>query len=195
MDAICPATSRGSSPAIDGSLERGGGLLALHRRYKDAPAMLQRTRAGRDLSRFRYHIAESFFRGLDVGHQESRILFYQSGIVTQLALSSHLLDVGFEDAWCARHLALDVSKALAYANATGLRHDSPEMARLASVLSPYWKWNRPARRDAHAPDDVGFSAEEIRELLRNLLEQVYQVTGHNRPKRWRPHIAERGAPA
>ena len=32
---------------------------------------------------------------------------------------------------------------LAYANATGLGHDCPVMARLAVILSPYWKWGYP----------------------------------------------------
>ncbi|WP_158213634.1 hypothetical protein [Sphingopyxis witflariensis] len=70
-------------------------LMPLHDHYEDEPAALVRTKEKRGLSRFRYHNAESFFESLDRGfydrHDE---MFYQSGIVAQLALSAHLLDVG-----------------------------------------------------------------------------------------------------
>src|SRR3546814_5853816 len=61
-------------------------------------------------------------------------LFYHVGIVMQLGLSSHLLDVGFDDQWCARHLAYRVAKSLAYANATGLGFEGPEVELLAAIL-------------------------------------------------------------
>jgi hypothetical protein len=40
-------------------------------------------------------------------------LLYRAGIVAQLGLSSHLINVGFADAWCARHVGLCVADGLA----------------------------------------------------------------------------------
>jgi hypothetical protein len=114
-----------------------GALAALHREHDDEPALLCRSGEGRSLSRFRYHRAESFFETLEAGILTSNdeVLNY-SGIVARLALSSHLLDSGFDDEWCARRIGLRVAKGLAYANATGLGHACPDMARLAAVLTP-----------------------------------------------------------
>uniref|UniRef100_UPI0035CBDA59 hypothetical protein n=1 Tax=uncultured Sphingomonas sp. TaxID=158754 RepID=UPI0035CBDA59 len=160
-------------------------LDLLYDGFGDVPATLVRTRAGRELSRARYHTAETFFAPIE--HQFPQPLedtLYRAGIVAQLGLSSHLIDVGFADAWCARHVGLCVADALAYSNATGLGHDSPDMARLAEVLTPYWKWNSVHLWDAPTPDDGGFTEEQIRALLRALLDRVYDVTGHPRPKKW-----------
>ncbi len=162
-------------------------LADLHKRYGDSPAALVRTKAGRGLSRFRYHNAESFYQGLEHGLYDSDggEMLYQSGIVAQLALSSHLLDVGFADEWNARHIRLDVAKSLAHANATGFGHDCPDMARLAAILSPYWKWGHAHRIDAPCLGNGGFTAGEVRPLLRALLDRVHDVTGHRRPNGWR----------
>jgi len=161
-------------------------LATLHREHGDEPALLSRSREGRSLSRLRYHRAESFFETLQAGIFTSDAeTFYYSGIVAQLALSSHLLDIGFEDEWCARHIGLRVAKSLAYANATGLGHECPDIARLAVVLTPYWKWNQPPRWGEPEPDDGGFTAAQIRLLLRALLDHVHRVTGHRRPRGWR----------
>ncbi|HEX8055645.1 MAG TPA: hypothetical protein VF481_03205 [Novosphingobium sp.] len=103
---------------------------------------------------------------------------YGSGIVAQLALSSHLLDVGFPDDWCARYIGLFVARSLAYANATGLGLDCSETARLAEVISPYSKWNSCSLAEGKRPNDGGFTPEQIRELLEVLLHHVGQVTGH-----------------
>lgn len=158
-------------------------LAALHREHDDEPALLCRSREGRSLSRFRYHRAESFFETLEAGilTGNDEVLYY-SGIVAQLALSGHLLDIGFVDEWCARHIGLRVAKSLAYANATGLGHECLDMVRLAAVLTPYWKWNQPPRWGEPAPDDGGFTADQIRPLLRALLDHVHRVTGHPRPR-------------
>ena len=163
----------------------GEALATLHREHDDEPALLCRSREGRSLSRFRYHRAESFFGTLDAGILTSNdeVLYY-SGIVAQLALSSHLLDIGFEDKWCARYIGLRVAKALAYANATGLGHACPDMARPAAVLTPYWKWRRP-RWDDPTPANGGFTADQVCPLLRALLNCVHEVTGHTRPNGWR----------
>ncbi|MEO9129705.1 MAG: hypothetical protein ABI240_00705 [Sphingomonas sp.] len=163
----------------------GAALAALHAEHADEPAFLCRSREGRSLSRFRYHRAESFFQTIEAGILTSNdeILYY-SGIVAQLALSGHLLDIGFEDEWCACHIGLRVAKGLAYANATGLGHACPDMARLAAVLTPYWKWRQP-RWDEPMPADGGFTAEEVHPLLRALLNRVHEATGHRRPNGWR----------
>jgi hypothetical protein len=129
----------------------------------------------------------SFYRGLDQGFygHDVREMLYRSGIVAQLALSSHLLDMGFPDEWNARHVRLDVAKSLAYANATGFGHDCPDMARLATVLSPYWKWGHAHRFDKPRPDAGGFTLDAIRPLLCALLDRVHDVTGQRRPNGWR----------
>lgn len=161
-------------------------LTPLHDHYDDEPAALVRTKEGRSLSRFRYHNAESFFESLDRGFCDRRDeMLYQSGIVAQLALSAHLLDIGFSDEWNARHIRLDVGKGLVHANVTGFAHHCPDMARLAAVLSPYWKWGHAHQYDKPRPGHGAFTIEEIRPILRALLDRVHDVTGHPRPKGWR----------
>lgn len=160
-------------------------LASLHEGYGDAPVVMTRTKDGRRLSRVRYERAESFVRMIELGFPfPSRQLLYQSGIVAQLAISSHLLDVGFPDAWNARHIGLRVAKSLAYANATGFAHDCADMARLAEVLTPYWKWNTGRMFGEPEPDDGGFTAEQVGPLLRRLLDRVHDITGHPRPAGW-----------
>src|SRR3546814_2156629 len=57
---------------------------------------VSRTREGRLLSRSRYRNAESFFLAIgELRFPDTGDLLYQTGIVAQMALSSHLLDVGF----------------------------------------------------------------------------------------------------
>ena len=166
-------------------------LAALHKEHDDEPALLCRSKEGRKLSRSRCHRAESFFQTLEAGILTSNEdTLYYSGIVAQLSLSAHLLDIGFEDEWCARYIGLRIAKSLAYANATGLGHECPDMARLAVVLTPYWKWRQPRWSDP-APDDGGFNANEVRPLLRALLDRVHEVTGHPRPNGWRRRVASR----
>lgn len=162
-------------------------LAKLHDQYADRPPALVRTKAGRSLSRFRYHNAESFFLGIEKGivrHPTDRL--YQIGIVFQLGLSSHLLDVGFADAWCARYIGLNIARSLAYANATGLGFETTDMELLTAILSPYGKWRNASPRDV-APD-FPFSAEELRMLTRALLDRVHQVTGHPRPRGWQHRL-------
>lgn len=161
-------------------------LVDLHEVYDHEQTSPQRTKTGRSLSRFRYHNAERFY--LKVGAQYARTgepLMYASGIVVQLALSAYLLDIGFDDQWCARQIGLHVAQSLAYANATGLGHHCPDMARLAMVLSPYWQWNRVRLFGEPEPDDGGFTVEQISPLLHALLDRVHAVTGHPRPNGWR----------
>lgn len=101
-------------------------------RFEAPPAVasefvsLLRSREGRRLSRIRYHRAESFFTPIEAGFLlRTSDQLYQVGIVLQLALSSHLLDVGFADAWCAQNIGLHVNKSLERANATGLPSTVP----------------------------------------------------------------------
>ena len=167
-------------------------LTQLHDCYDHEPAAPVRTKEWRSLSRFRYHNAEAFFEPLDRGfYDRPDEMLYQSGIVVQLALTSHLLDVGFSDRWNAENIRLDVSKGLAYANATGFAHHCPNMARLAAVLSPYWKWGHVHQFDQPRPSDGGFTISEVCPLLRSLLDRVHDVTGHPRPNGW--HSSRRKA--
>lgn len=140
---------------------------------------LHRTSEARRLSRVRYHNAESFLSSVEHGfrfHDKDQL--YYIGITLQLALSAHLLDVGFDDAWCAKNIGLHVDKSLALANATGLGHDSLELKQLAEFLSPYGRWRNSS--GSVAADTCPFSHEEIRRLTRELLERVREVTGHLR---------------
>jgi hypothetical protein len=72
----------------------GETLVSLHAGYGDDPAAIIRTKEGRALSRRRYHVAEGFF---PAEHERAdwRGYLYRAGITAQLALSSHLLDMGF----------------------------------------------------------------------------------------------------
>jgi hypothetical protein len=144
------------------------------------PGELKRTSQGRQLSRSRYHNAEGFFRFAD---QRAEVLdadaLYSIGIVIQLGLSAHLLDVGFDDQWCARHLGLHVSRSLAWANATGFGFETAGFELLAALLSPYGKWRHAWGRDTL---DFPFTQAEILLLVRLMLDHVRGVTGHPRPR-------------
>lgn len=145
-----------------------------------------RTREGRVLSQCRYRNAESFFLAIEeLRFTDTGDLLYQTGIVAQMALSSHLLDVGFDDRWCARNIGLHIGKALAYANATGLNYHSRSLERLAPVLSPYNVWRNPDLDGSRPP--VPTSLPDIPPLLRDLLDHVRAVTGHPRPRRRKAH--------
>jgi hypothetical protein len=153
-------------------------LASLHKRFGDGPAEIQRTAGGRQLSRARYQRAEEFLPRAPDCDDPDHAFLYRAGICAQLGLSSYLLDIGFDDLWCAHHIGLRVAHALAYANATGLGHDDADMARLAVVLTPYWKWNVPAGYREAVLDDGGFVPDQVRSLLRALLDQIRLVTGH-----------------
>lgn len=169
LAALLTPTARTSSSA----------LTTLWKTYRAQPVDLLRTRAGRSLSRERYRRAEAFMLTIAPGTSgDWPDYLYQAGIVAQLALSSHLLDVGFPDNWCASHIGLKVDRSLAYANATGLGYECEKTDRLAQVLTPYWKWNRRALVDTPCPDDDGFTPDQVSILLRALLDHVKHVTGH-----------------
>jgi len=158
--------------------------------YHDEPVVLRRTRAGRGDSRFRYHNAESFFLGIEKGIVRDQCdRLYQTGIVLQLGLSSHLFDLGFTDPWCARHIGLSIARSLAYANASGFGFELAEFDLLAAILSPYGKWRYPQPREQI--EDLPFTPEQIRMLTRMLLDHVHHVTGHPRPRGWNAHYARR----
>lgn len=146
----------------------------------------ERSRAGRALSNVRYRNAESFFLAIEERlFSDTTDLLYQTGIVAQLALTSHLLDIGFDDRWCARNIGLHIDKALAYANATGLNYHSPALERLAPALSPYNVWRNPNLDGSRPPAPK--SLPDIPALLRGLLDHVRGVTGHPRPRRGKAH--------
>lgn len=147
---------------------------------------LVRSRAGRVLSEARYRNGESFYAAIaELRFGNTGDLLYHTGIVVQMALSSHLLDVGYDDQWCARNIGLHISKALAYANATGLNYHSPELKRLVPVLSPYNVWRSPDLHGSLPPQPA--SLPNIPPLLRDLLDHVRMVTGHPRPRRKKAH--------
>lgn len=159
-------------------------LEPVFRRYEDHLTSLTRTKAGRALSRHRYKSAEIAFAPLEAGAfgGNTRVTLHQSGAVLKLAMCAYLLDVGFPDEWNASCLNQDIAKALAYANATGLGHDCADMAALAVILSPYWKWGYPHLIGDPPMDTGGFTPERIRPLVRALLDRVADATGHRRPK-------------
>jgi len=159
-------------------------LASLHKRYEDEPATLVRTKAGRALSGDRYHSAEISFWAIEAGFfaDSTRVTLHQAGAIAKLALCAHLLDVGFPDDWNAVHIQQDIAKAMAYANATGFGHDCPDMARLAVILTPYWKWGYPHLIGDPPMDDGGFTPDRVRPLVRALLDRVADVTGHRRPR-------------
>lgn len=189
MDNLVPATSLRHNAAtravIMASLPNDNSALArLWKLYDAEPVRLIRTREGRQLSLARYRRAEEFMFSLmpEAPGDWSHFL-YSTGIVAQLALSSHLLDVGFSDPWCARHISLHVDRSFAYANATAFGHECAETKRLMDVLSPYWKWNRMHLTAGAHPDDGGFTPDQVRGLVGVLLDHVQHVTGHARPRR------------
>lgn len=154
-------------------------LDTLQRRFGVQKVSLLRTQEGREASAFRYCNAHQFFPDARKGQHERANFLYSAGITAQLALSSHLLDVGFPDAWCARFIGLRVAWSLAYANATGLGHDCPRMHKLSRVLHPYWKWNAASQiHRRKKPNTGGFEPDEVQTLLAALLKQVRLVTGH-----------------
>ena len=167
-------------------------LAFLHHRYEDEPVVLARTKAGRGLSGDRYDSAEIAFASIEAGFfaRDVRVTLHQAGAVAKLALCAHFLDIGFPDGWLATHIRQDIAKALAYANATGLGHDCSDMAQLAVILSPYWKWGYPHLIGDPPMEDGGFKPDRVRSLVRALLDRVADVTGHSRPKGCHP---QRGA--
>lgn len=190
MDSLIPGTSQrpvsGAMTTLPASTlvapaagPQSAALAALWKAHDAEPVQLLRTREGRSLSRERYRRADEFMLHLAPGAPGDWPDFlYFAGIVAQLALSSHLLNVGFPDTWCARHIGLHVARSLAYANASGLGLECTETARLAHVLTPYCKWNRRSLADSPRPNDGGFTPNEARALLRALVDHVGYVTGH-----------------
>src|SRR3546814_341709 len=181
-----PLSLRGALPICRATM---GVLVQQVAAGGDEPTALRRTSEGRSASDSRYHNAEEFFSSIEEGfHRDRSNLLYQTGIVMQLGLSAHLLDIGFDDRWCAQNLGHRVAKSLAYAHATGLGYEGPEIELLAAVLTPYWKWNSlsqiQAKENGTKPKDGPFSRDDICCLTRALLDHVRYVTGHPRPEWW-----------
>ncbi|WP_022678035.1 hypothetical protein [Novosphingobium sp. B-7] len=191
METIVPATSSNlSAPALGAAIitlpSENSELGALWRRYDARPVRLLRTREGRALSLDRYQRAGEFMGSLaSPMTDDTTYLFYSAGIVAQLAMSSHLLDVGFPDTWCAKYISLHVDRSLAYANATGFGYEDTDTQRLMDVLSPYWKWNDLSRAHGIKPDTGGYAAEQVRDIITALVDHVAEVTGHGRRKQRR----------
>jgi len=184
MYNLVSVSSQRSQLVRPAASSRNAELATLWKIYDAQPVQLQRTRDGRKLSRERYRRAEEFMMSLAPGAPGDWPDFlYFTGIVAQLALSSHLLDIGFPDAWCARHVGLHIDRSLAYANASGFGYECAETARLIQVLAPYWKWNPRHLIDRPHPSDGGFTPDGVRALLCALMDHVRQITGHGRPRR------------
>jgi len=162
------------------------GRFALRSDAEEWPAKLERTLHNRQLSRARYHNAEGFFHSASpLGDEPDGDRLYSIGIVIQLGLSAHLLDVGFDDRWCARHIGLHISRSLALANETGLGFNPPGFQLLTALLSPYGKW----RDCSRAPvSNFPFTDRELGSLVRLMLDRVRNITGHPRPRGWRTRL-------
>lgn len=184
MNNLIAASPRGTLPVRSSFRTQNSELAALWKSFGGEPFYLLRTQEGRSLSRARYRRAKEFLCSLTADAAGDWCdLLYSSAIVSQLTLSSHLLDVGFPDAWCARHIGLHVDRSFACANATGLGHECDETEHLMQILSPYWKWNRRHLIDAVQPDDGGFTSDDVRNLVSGLFDHVGEVTGHGRSSR------------
>jgi hypothetical protein len=166
----------------------GSDQFALRSDAGERPAKLERTRQNRQLSRVRYHNAEGFFHSPGpFGGTLDADRLYSIGIVIQLGLSAHLLDVGFDDRWCARHIGLHISRSLSLANETGLGFSPGGFELLTALLSPYCKW----RDCPRAPVlDFPFNDPEIGSLVRLMLDRVRDITGHPRPRRGRINVRD-----
>lgn len=155
--------------------------VANRKERRELSTLLCRSAEGRALSRVRYRNAESFYTAIRDGRVgRAREAYYQTGIVAQLALSAHLLDVGFNDIWCASHIGLDVAKSLECANATGLDFTSHDFQRMAAFLSPYSRWRNPDLISA-SQQRCPVTIEQMAGLTRDLLDHVQRVTGHRAP--------------
>jgi len=149
-----------------------------------APSLpaLRRTRAGRALSRVRYHNAEGFLPNASEGPIGlADDAFYRIGIALHLGLTAHLLDVGFDDDWNAHNIGLNLGRALDLANATGLDCRAPDVAHLAASLSPYGRWRNPGLHGERPT--CPFDIADAHLLTRMLLDRVREATGHPRPRR------------
>jgi hypothetical protein len=163
------------------------GQIARRSDTDERPSKLEKTPQKRQLSRVRYHNAEGFFHcasPLGGGPDGDRL--YSIGIVIQLGLSAHLLDVGFDDQWCARNIGLHISRSLALANETGLGFNAAGFDLLTALLSPYGKWRHASRT---AIFDFPFTDRELGSLVRLMLDHVRSVTGHPRPRGRRGNLA------
>lgn len=145
--------------------------------WADEPAILRRTKESKSESAFRYANAEQFFRCIEAGVITERSeLLYRIGIVQQLAISSWLFAVGFDDEWCRHHIGLRIAKSLGYANASGFDYYDPRANLLAALLTPYGKWRSPTSCKSH--DGGPFNAAEMIAMTRQLLDHVQRMTGH-----------------
>lgn len=173
-------SSLAAAPIAFSSSAAGQSLLRSE--AEERPPKLERTLENRQLSRARYHNAEGFFHiASPLGDKPDGDRLYSIGIVIQLGLSAHLLDVGFDDRWCARYIGLHISRSLSLANETGLGFNPAGFELLTALLSPYGKW-RDAPRAAVL--DFPFTDREFGSLVRLMLDRVRDVTGHPRPRGW-----------
>ncbi|HWV60492.1 MAG TPA: hypothetical protein VN034_07560 [Sphingopyxis sp.] len=123
---------------------------------------------GNENALWRLQNARSFFPNREFACPGD--LFYQLGIVSQLALTACVIADGWSDEDCRRRIGQDVGKAHFYAKAKGLHFNSDRFARLAPLLSPYGRWRSPATGDVV---DVGkINAAEAKSAVLQLLIAV-----------------------
>lgn len=148
----------------------GGILIWSGLIFGSAPASMrgQRNNESNEEAMWRLQNAREFFPAANtVGPAD---LLYRLGIVSQLALTSCLVAVGWSDDDCRRHVGQDVGKAFRLAQAKGLQFRSENFRRLTPLLSQYGRWRSPSAADSSelAPLDEN----EARAILANLLASV-----------------------
>ena len=142
------------------------------------PLTVQRTAWKRALGEVRFRNAIASLEAIDPDADNvTSTLYYGAGVAAQMGLTAYLLDRGFDDHWCARNVGLRITTALDWANATGLNHANPSICRLATVLTPYWKWGRFWNSDFIRSADCGFKPGEIHTIIDNLLDRIGTATG------------------
>src|SRR3546814_16218314 len=103
--------------------------------------MLRRTDEGRALSRARYRDAAASLITFGLQARTTEGMLYSAGIIAQAGLSAHLLDVGFDDDWCAKHIRHNIEKALAYSNASGLGRSEERRVGKECVSTCRSRWS------------------------------------------------------
>jgi len=149
---------------------------AIHRRHKGDDRVLARPFLRN---------AEGFFRGTEelLPWFPDNALHFMA-IATELALKAYLLSRGISDDWNRIHVRHDLSKALKSATRAGFKEGSPGLARVAAVLSPYYKSHSIPDMPAELAASIDWTAahELISKLLRDVRVEVYRELARVRPE-------------
>lgn len=101
-------------------------------------------------------------------HRDFRgIMLQHVAVAIELALKSFLQYRGWSDERCRLELRHDLVKALAATKKLGLRAGDPDLARIVTVLSPFYQSHATAELAAQAPDplDPGRTLQAAERLL------------------------------